>query len=608
MAAFKVVILQHDQNKRKDGLYNVKIRVTHNRKVIYIKTSYNISSKQIDKSTGRIINHPNQSHMNVILQSEIIKYEKILMNHEHYLSSLSIKEVMNILYFSEGQGVDFYKYAEHRIADLTGEGKLKTAESYSLAVLKLKKFGCPELAFTDITYNFLVRFENYLKKKDLSITTISMYIRAIRAIFNRAIMDDMVPLNIYPFRKYKIPKWNSSKRNLSIDDIKLIRDAKLDDPELDTARDIFMLTFYLIGINFKDLYNLKEVTKNGRVFYNRFKTGKPYSVRVWPEAQEIINRYKGQEHLLFYADHFQEHKSALKKINKYLRKVGESDHCKFNINLTTYFARHSWATIAVGMGLGKDLVSLALGHSYGSSVTDAYIEYDMRLVDEANRKIMDSINSLADPVPDTDLVTLIGEKRNRIVVLESEADLKVSESRGINSAKMAVLQMVIESHTTATERFLSNIEINKAEIDVLENKRQELISEFDREFAKELIFNEQDFCCPDTDKFESKQAEITEKFNKAKSEIIEGIRTKGKAVKAQIDELTEANRGIQLRIDDNNRLLLKNKAELSELEAISSSPLTKESILSANPEYTKLKEEITKLTTEYNATINPELN
>ncbi|MFO8066685.1 MAG: hypothetical protein R6U11_03795 [Bacteroidales bacterium] len=207
----------------------------------------------------------------------------------------------------------------------------------------------------------------------------------------------------------------------------------------------------------------------------------------------------------------------------------------------------------------------------------------------------------------TDLITLIGEKRNRMAVLESEAETKVNELNGHKSGMIAIAKLNIESHTKANERFLSIVKSNQAKIIVLEKKLQELVAGFDREFARELVFNDQDFCCSDTDKLESKQAEMTERFNRAKAEIIEGVRSKGKAVKAQIDELTEANRGLQLRIDDNNRLNLNDQAEINELEAIPTSPVTKESILAADTEYSALKESVALLTAEYNAAIKNDL-
>ena len=391
MAAFKVVIIKTDQYKRKDGAYNVKIRVTHNRKVVYIKTAFNVASNQINPDTGKIINHPNSAHINIILGSDMLKFEKILLPHAKNLPNLSVQDVMNILYYSQGQGVDFYKYAQSRIDELTAEGRLKSAESYALAVQQLRKYDRkPVLTFDEITFNFLSRFE-FSMCRQLSITSVALYMRNIRAIFNRAIMEELIPQNIYPFRKYKIPRGKNTKRNLGIEDIKLIRDLKLTDPDQIMARDMFMLTFYLLGINFKDLYDLQEIKKSGRVYYNRHKTGKAYSVYVWPEAKEIIDRYRGEKHLLFFKGRYVESKSALRHINKHLKEIGRSEECKFNFSLTTYYARHSVATNMVNLGIGKDIVSLALGHSYGNSVTDNYIEYDMRLVDEANRKLLDAL-------------------------------------------------------------------------------------------------------------------------------------------------------------------------------------------------------------------------
>lgn len=391
MASFKVVVMNNKQYRRKDGLYNVKIRLTHKRSVYYISTLYNILPKQINKDTGEIINHPNGSFFNIRLKGEILQYEKALMPIADRLDGLNAKEIINILSNSSGGKVDFFKYGESIAKELKDEGRAKSSECYYGAINKIKNYTTKDtLPFDQINLQFLHGFEKYMRKKEYSVTTIGIYLRSIRAIFNRAINEDFVEITLYPFRKYSIPKGNNPKRNLDIEELRKLRDIQLEGDEK-AARDIFMLTFYLIGINFKDLYSLKGISRTNRIFYTRHKTSKFYSVRVFDEAKEIIDKYKGEKALLSFADKYKDHHSALKFINKHLRTIGTK--CDLEFNLTTYFARHSWATTAVNSGISKDIVSLALGHSYGNSVTDAYLEYDMRVVDEANRKILDKLKA-----------------------------------------------------------------------------------------------------------------------------------------------------------------------------------------------------------------------
>lgn len=121
----------------------------------------------------------------------------------------------------------------------------------------------------------------------------------------------------------------------------------------------------------------------GRLEYDRAKTGRHYSILLHPEALRIIEKYKGEKKLLRFSEHFRNVDVATVMINKKLAKVRPG--------LTTYYARHTWASIAFNIGIQKDVVSLALGHSFGVRVTDTYINADLSRVDEANRKVIDYV-------------------------------------------------------------------------------------------------------------------------------------------------------------------------------------------------------------------------
>jgi len=156
------------------------------------------------------------------------------------------------------------------------------------------------------------------------------------------------------------------------------------------ARDVFMLSFYLIGINIKDLCSLKEI-QDGRIEFNRAKTGRPYSLKVYPEAQEIINKYKGNRWLLNFSDLYTDYRNLNKIINKKLKTIGGK--VDINLPIATYYARHSWATIASSLNISKDIIQHALGHGL-NTVTDLYVDFDLNKVDEANLKVIQAINSI----------------------------------------------------------------------------------------------------------------------------------------------------------------------------------------------------------------------
>lgn len=147
-----------------------------------------------------------------------------------------------------------------------------------------------------------------------------------------------------------------------------------------------MLSFYLIGINNSDLYNLKGI-EDGRIEYRRNKTHKGYSIKVEPEALEIIERRRGEKKFLVYQERYGKPTSVNKTINMHLKRIGELIGVP---NLIMYHARHSWAGIAAKkpIGASKPLIAQALGHGR-ITVTDTYFDFDNELVDDLNRKVLD---------------------------------------------------------------------------------------------------------------------------------------------------------------------------------------------------------------------------
>ena len=155
--------------------------------------------------------------------------------------------------------------------------------------------------------------------------------------------------------------------------------------------------FMLIGINTVDLCHLKEIDSEGRINYHRAKTNRLYSIKVEPEALEIINKYRGEKWLLNILDRYQDYKDYTKRMNRALKKIGPVKRVGLGgkkiyeplfPDISTYWARHTWATIAASLDIPRDTIAHALGHG-NNTVTDIYIDFDERKIDEANRKVLD---------------------------------------------------------------------------------------------------------------------------------------------------------------------------------------------------------------------------
>lgn len=276
-----------------------------------------------------------------------------------------------------------------------------TKRVYTTTLNKIVEYD-PTCTFESMDLAWLQRFEKSMKDAGMKTNALAINIRNVRAIFNYAIDNEITTL--YPFRKFKIKKEETAKRSLTVEQVALLRDYHCEDYQK-RYRDIFMLMLYLIGINAVDLFNLKELVNN-RVEYNRAKTGKHYSIKVEPEAMEIIERYKGENWLLNILDDYGNYQDFLHRMGIGLKQIGPVERKglggKKNItpifpDISSYWSRHTWATLAAELDIPKETISAALGHEIGSEVTSIYIKFDRRKIDEANRKVIDYINSIVDP-------------------------------------------------------------------------------------------------------------------------------------------------------------------------------------------------------------------
>lgn len=430
MATFKICVFKHQ--KRKDDKYPVSIRVYWKGEYSYIKTEYFVTEKQIHKKSFTlkdvyIINDLNKR----IEKFEDLKHQKLGLRINMY----SAKDLAR--YFDEetkpgaDSGVDFIKFSRMYIERLKSRNRTATAGNLNRTINGVVDFcnGRENIPITDITFKFLNDFEAYLRsdrtmkrknqfgdvvtihREGLSDVSVFNYMTDLRVLFNAAMDEyndedrDEIKIIHYPFRKYKIkPRPENKKRNLSADQIISIRDVSDSDLNLDRAiiaRDVFMLSFYLLGMNLSDMYDLKP-QKTGRISYNRKKTkGRRHdnafiSIRIEPEAECLIEKYRdktGKRMFDFYTRYTTSHIFS-SNVNIGLKRIAEV--CKIDVQLSAYYARHSFATIARNKcDVSKDDIDLALNHvDQTKRMADVYIEKDWSRVDNVARKVLDFINSV----------------------------------------------------------------------------------------------------------------------------------------------------------------------------------------------------------------------
>ena len=250
-----------------------------------------------------------------------------------------------------------------------------TQLAYQCTANSVERFD-PSVTLSRVTPDWLLRYQHHEEDRGRKVNGIGIDLRNIRAVLNQALADGEI--STYPFRRFRIKREETRKRNLSLTDLRTIVSHG------GRYTDTFFLMFCLLGININDLFYLpKDCIRDGRLEYRRNKTGRLFSIKVEPEAQAIIDKYAGKEHLLCFAETCKDYKVFLHHMNKALGEVVQG--------CTSYWSRHTWASIAVTAGVPIDVVSAALGHSTGMAVTNIYVAYDRSLVDDANRKVLDLV-------------------------------------------------------------------------------------------------------------------------------------------------------------------------------------------------------------------------
>ena len=268
-----------------------------------------------------------------------------------------------------------------------------TRKMYERTSRKVSEFDS-KADFESIDKRWLERFHRWLIDNGANANGAAHHLRNLRAVFNYAIEEEVT--NNYPFRKFKIRYEQTRKRDLTAEQLRTLRDYPCE-PFQQKYVDLFMLMFYLCGINAGDLFLLtKENVNNGRIEYYRQKTKKYYSIKIEPEAQAILDKYQGEKYLLNMMDNNTDYHQPLKRMNQQLKKIGKTykegekwEGDPLFPDISSYYARHTWASIAAEVDVPMDVIAQALGHASPYSTTDIYVNRRLKKIDEANRLILD---------------------------------------------------------------------------------------------------------------------------------------------------------------------------------------------------------------------------
>ncbi len=276
--------------------------------------------------------------------------------------------------------------------------KTRTANIYLAALTSFITFNQKhDILLNDITQEIIGDYEAWLKKRKVSLNTISFYMRALRSVYNKA-ANAQLCIQKYPFKFVYtgIPK--TVKRAISKVDIKRIRDLDLrHNPSLALSRDLFMFSFYTRGMAFIDIaYLSKRNIIGNTLIYRRRKTNQEMHILWEPCMQEIVERYSSDksEYLLPIItkpeNEYQQYLNAQHKINVNLKKIAKL--IEFNTTLTFYCARHSWASIAKNINIPTAVISEAMGHTSEITTKIYLASFEDSVINNANKLIINQLS------------------------------------------------------------------------------------------------------------------------------------------------------------------------------------------------------------------------
>lgn len=388
-------------------------QIIHERKVRQLLTDYKVFSSEWDENRSMVTTTQKSERKSFILSIR----ERIRWDIER-LTKIDRKLDANGLIYTADDVIDeFNRYAheyslfnfmESLIARLKQNGKIRTSETYRSTLNSFKKFLASQASKDDngqeedimldcITSEIMEAYEAWHKKRGVTPNTISFYTRVLRAVYHRAVEDDIIE-NRNPFRKVYTGVDKTVKRALPLAVIKKIKALDLSlTPALDYARDMFLMSFYLRGMSFIDMAFLKKSDlKNGYVTYRRRKTGQQLIIEWTKEMQIILDKYpenKSDYLLPVLRNHGINERCTYRNtaynINHNLKQIAEM--VGVSIPLTLYVARHSWASAAKAKGIPLSVISEGMGHD-SEATTQIYLaSLDTSVVDKANSLILKSL-------------------------------------------------------------------------------------------------------------------------------------------------------------------------------------------------------------------------
>ncbi|MCR6506892.1 site-specific integrase [Bacteroides sp. KH569_7] len=376
----------------KSGKHKIRIAIGHKQETRYLVTRFNIDDLSQFKD-GQVIGIPNASYVNMKLRSILNSYQEALdrISTQSYTCAQVVEYLSNI---KQG-AAPFSSASTDYIINMEKEGRKSTAELYRRTCRYFNDFIKLDVMLDGITPRTIKEFDVYLKnEKNLNPVTRGTHMAHLKAILNQAVRDKKVSYDTHPFEYYEKPEGNIRELDISVDEVKQIRDSTPKEKSLRMARDLFMLSYYLGGINLIDLmqFNFKnrdtieyirEKSKNTK------KGDKKISFSIPEEAKPIIKEWMGKNGKLNFGykytyDNFR--KFVTKEIKRLAENIGIESHVVY------YSARKSFVQHGFELGISLETLEYCIGQSMKKNrPIFNYVKIMRKHADIAIRKILDGL-------------------------------------------------------------------------------------------------------------------------------------------------------------------------------------------------------------------------
>lgn len=394
MTSIKIKFRPSTVDGKEGGIY---FQIIHNRVVRQLNTEYKVFAEEWNAESESIVIKGSRSNFLLGIQERLswdaTRLEKVVRTLETERRRFTADDVIT-MFHRQTKESSLFTFMHGVIAQLKQLGKIRTSETYTATLKSFMAFReNQDVPIDGISSDMMLLYEAHLKARDVSMNTISFYMRNLRAVYNRAVEKGLTPQN-KPFRHVYTGVDKTIKRAIPIKEIKALKELDLSlKPSLDFARDMFMFSFYTRGMSFIDMAYLKKSDlQNGILAYRRRKTGQQLSIKWEKCMEDIVSKYpQNQTDYLLpiikeTVDERRQYDNALHLVNYHLKDL--SSMLKLQRPLTMYVARHSWASAAKAKNIPLSVISEGMGHD-SEATTQIYLaSLETSVVDKANKMIL----------------------------------------------------------------------------------------------------------------------------------------------------------------------------------------------------------------------------